>query len=55
MISHGHSDSRDMLAVADMNAAVPHGHLQLLSEAHMLIRTWLHRLTWQQVGERHMC
>jgi hypothetical protein len=39
-----------MLSVADMNAGVPHGHHQLMSEAHILIRTWLHRLTWLQVS-----
>jgi hypothetical protein len=38
-----------MLVVADLNVGAPHGHLQLVSEAHMLVRTWLHRLTWLQV------
>ena len=46
---------RDMLTVADMNVGVPHGHLQLLSEAHVLIRTWLHRLTWLQVSYSKTC
>ena len=40
---------RDMLAVADMNVAAPHGFLQLLCEAHIIVRTWLHRLTWLRV------
>ena len=29
---------RDMLAVADMNAAAPHGFHQLLCEAHIIVR-----------------
>ena len=37
---------RDMLAVADMNVAAPHGHRQLLCEAHMVARVWRHRLAW---------
>ena len=40
---------RDMLAVAEMNVAAPHGFLQLLCEAHIIVRTWLHRLTWLRV------
>ena len=40
----------DMITVADMNVGAPHGHLQLLCEAHMVVRTWLHRLSWLQVS-----
>ena len=40
---------KDMLEVADMNAGAPHGFLQLVSEAHVVARTWLHRLAWLQV------
>ena len=40
---------QDMVTVAEMNAGAPHGHLQLLSEAHMVLRAALHRLTWLQV------
>lgn len=39
---------KDMLQVADMNAGAPHGFLQLVSEAHVVARTWLHRLAWLQ-------
>ena len=35
---------QDMLQVADMNSGAPHGFLQLVSEAHVVARTWLHRL-----------
>ena len=47
----GHLDLyRDMLAVADMNKeAAPHGFLQLVCEAHVTVRTALHRLAWLQV------
>ena len=44
---------RDMLAVAEINVGAPHGYLQMLSEAHIVIRTWLHRLTWLQVIKPH--
>jgi len=44
---------KDMLTVADMNVGAPHGFLQLLCEAHMVVRTWLHRLTWLQVMKPH--
>ena len=40
---------QDMLQVADMNSGAPHGFLQLVSEAHVVARTWLHRLMWLQV------
>jgi len=40
---------QDMLQVADMNSGAPHGFLQLVSEAHVVARTWLHRLLWLQV------
>ena len=40
---------QDMVTVAEMNAGTPHGHLQLLCEAHMVLRSSLHRLTWLQV------
>ena len=43
----------DMLAVADINVGAPHGFLQLVSEAHIVVRTWLHRLTWLQVMKPH--
>ena len=43
----------DMLAVADINVGAPHGFLQLVSEAHIVVRTWLHRLTWLQVIKPH--
>ncbi len=38
-----------MMRVAEMNQGARQGHLQLISEAHVLLRTWLHRLTWLQV------
>lgn len=44
---------KDMLTVADMNVGAPHGFLQLLCEAHMVVRTWLHRLSWLQVMKPH--
>ncbi len=40
-----------MMRVAEMNQGARQGHLQLVSEAHVLLRTWLHRLTWLQVRE----
>ena len=43
----------DMLAVANINIGAPHGFLQLVSEAHIVVRTWLHRLTWLQVIKPH--
>ena len=43
----------DMCAVADINIGAPHGFLQLVSEAHIVVRTWLHRLTWLQVIKPH--
>ena len=41
---------QDMLTVAEMNIETPHGHLHLLSEAHLVLRTALHKLTWLQVN-----
>ncbi len=38
------------MRVAEMNQGARQGHLQLVSEAHVLLRTWLHRLTWLQVS-----
>ena len=31
------------MRVAEMNQGARQGHLQLVSEAHVLLRTWLHR------------
>jgi hypothetical protein len=39
------------MRVAEMNQGARQGHLQLVSEAHVLLRTWLHRLTWLQVRQ----
>ncbi len=39
------------MRVAEMNQGARQGHLQLVSEAHVLLRTWLHRLTWLQVSK----
>ncbi len=40
---------RDILQLASMNrAASPHGYFQLLCESHMILRTSLRQLSWQQ-------
>ena len=40
---------KDMVSVAEVNSGTPHAHLQLLCEAHMVLRNSLHRMTWLQV------
>ncbi len=40
---------RDILQLASMNrVASPHGYFQLLCESHMILRTSLRQLSWQQ-------
>ena len=40
---------RDILQLASMNrSASPHGYFQLLCESHMILRTSLRQLSWQQ-------
>ena len=40
---------KDMIQLANMNRVLsPHGYFQLLCEAHMVLRTSIHDLAWQQ-------
>ena len=40
---------KDMIQLANMNRVLsPHGYFQLLCEAHMVLRTSIHHLAWQQ-------
>ena len=40
---------KDMIQLANMNRVLsPHGYFQLLCEAHMVLRTSIHYLAWQQ-------